>query len=142
MLHVVTNSLEFADISVVEDGIDDSINSSLNGLKVNGPEVFVDCLLDTPCGGDRWLSPCTEAFIRDDVGVGLIESLKESTINVFGKFSMSLNMVEFLGIVFRAVWSLFEKSHKWLFRVVASLDSYESSGNNLEHFFLFKLNYK
>jgi len=83
VLHVITNSLEFANFSIVEDIVDDSINSSLNFLKVNGPEVFVHLLLDSPSSSVSWDHRVTEAFSGDDLRVGLVESLNESTIDVF-----------------------------------------------------------
>lgn len=81
VLHIITNSLELTLFSVLEDGINDSINGSLNLIKVDGPDIIMHLSLDTPSGGESWLSPFTKALSRYDISIRLIESLKESTID-------------------------------------------------------------
>jgi len=134
VLHIITNSLEFTLLSVLEDGINNSINGTLNLVKVDGPDIVVHLSLDTPCGFESWLSPLTEAFGRYDLSIRLIESLKESTIDIFQEFSVGLDVVKFLSIILWAALILLKESPEWLVLVFASLDSDHRSSNNFEHF--------
>lgn len=123
VLHIVTNSLELALFGILEDGVNDSINGTLSLLEVNGPEVIVHLVLDSPGGGEGWLSPITEALSGDDIGIRLVESLKESSIDIFIELSVGLDMVELLSGVLWAAWVLFQHSPKWLVGHVACLNS-------------------
>jgi hypothetical protein len=112
-LEVILNSLEVADLSILVVKVNHGIGSILDFTDLNGPEVFMDLLLESPNGVESWLHPVAEAVVGDNVIVLGVPSLDESGVHGFGEESMSLHVVELYGIACRAVWTLFEHTHEW-----------------------------
>lgn len=95
VLHVISDSLEVAVIHVSVDGIENLLTNRFDLLKINGPEVLVHLLLESPSGLKNWLDVVSEAFIGEDTSVLLIPSLNPSSVHVLGELSKGLNMTEF-----------------------------------------------
>lgn len=118
VLVVILDSLDLTDLSSLENGINNSVNSTFDLTDIYGPEVLVDLFLHAPGSGESWLRPLTEALVSDNISVGLVPSFSESSEESFVEFSVCLNVIKFLSVILWAVFSLLQHTEEWF---VASL---------------------
>ena len=119
VLPVVSDLLELADVIKLVDIINDSSSGVLPLININFPEfVLMKFLMESMEDSPGLIHPVTEAFIRDDIMVLLVETLEGSGIESFDQFSVSLGMVESWFIALSAEISLLQKTEEWLFHVL------------------------
>lgn len=81
-LEVILNSLEMADLEILIKGVDNKATSILDFIDTNGPEVFVNLLVESMETGEGWLDPVTKALLRDDMIVLGVPSFDVASVNV------------------------------------------------------------
>jgi hypothetical protein len=110
---VILNSLEVAHFRILVVEIDERVGNILDFIDVDGPEVFVHLLLETPGRVESRFHPVAEAVLRDDIIVLGVPSLDEARVHILQQKSVSLHMVQLWSITLWAVGALLEHSHQW-----------------------------
>ena len=139
VLPVVSDLLELANVIKLVDVINDSSSSVLPLIDINFPEfVLMEFMLKSVEDSPGLIHPVTEAFIRDDIMVLLVETLEGSSVESFHQFSVSLSVVESWFIALSAEISLLQHTEEWLVHVL--LHPFAGGGGSenggvLVHFF-------
>lgn len=139
VLPVVSDLLELANVIKLVDVINDSSSSVLPLIDINFPEfVLMEFMLKSVEDSPGLIHPVTEAFIRDDIMVLLVETLEGSGVESFHQFSVSLSVVESWFITLSAEISLLQHTEEWLVHVL--LHPFAGGGGSenggvLVHFF-------
>ena len=139
VLPVVSDLLELANVIKLVDVINDSSSSVLPLIDINFPEfVLMEFMLKSVEDSPGLIHPVTEAFIRDDIMVLLVETLEGSGVESFHQFSVSLSVVESWFIALSAEISLLQHTEEWLVHVL--LHPFAGGGGSenggvLVHFF-------
>ena len=71
-----------ADLEILIKGVDNKATSILDFIDTNGPEVFVNLLVESMETGEGWLDPVTKALLRDDMIVLGVPSFDVASVNV------------------------------------------------------------
>tara|TARA_B110000305_G_C19149216_1_gene497239 strand:- start:148 stop:375 length:228 start_codon:yes stop_codon:yes gene_type:complete len=71
-----------ADLEVLIEGVDNKVTSILDFIDTNGPEVFVNLLVEFMETDEGWLDPVTKALLRDDMIVLGVPSFDVASVNV------------------------------------------------------------
>ena len=139
VLPVVSDLLELANVIKLVDVINDSSSSVLPLIDINFPEfVLMEFMLKSVEDSPGLIHPVTEAFIRDDIMVLLVETLEGSSVESFHQFSVSLSVVESWFITLSAEISLLQHTEEWLVHVLLhpfAGGSGSENGGVLVHFF-------
>jgi len=117
-LDIITNSLELAVLHVVVVHVDQLNDDVLDLIDRDLPDVLMIFVSNTFGLVNNWVDPVSEALVTDNVLIGLVESLGPASIGCLEEFSVSLQVIQFLGIRFRAVVCLLQKPVEWLVVVV------------------------
>lgn len=143
VLPVVSDLLELANVIKLVDVINDSSSSVLPLIDINFPEfVLMEFMLKSVEDSPGLIHPVTEAFIRDDIMVLLVETLEGSGVESFHQFSVSLSVVESWFITLSAEISLLQHTEEWLVHVL--LHPFAGGGGSenggvLVHFLKYKI---
>ena len=71
-----------ADLEILIEGVDNKATSILDFIDTNGPEVFVNLLVEFMETDEGWLDPVTKALLRDDMIVLGVPSFDVASVNV------------------------------------------------------------
>ena len=71
-----------ADLEILIKGVDNKATSILDFIDTNGPEVFVNLLVEFMETDEGWLDPVTKALLRDDMIVLGVPSFDVASVNV------------------------------------------------------------
>lgn len=94
VLDVVLDSLEVADLGVLEEDIDQLRSDFLDLVDVDRPEVLMGFVVELLGLVDWSLNPGTEALIGDNFVVLVVETGDEALVSVLHEESVHLNFVQ------------------------------------------------
>ena len=103
-----------ADLEILIEGVDNKATSILDFIDTNGPEVFVNLLVEFMETDEGWLDPVTKALLRDDMIVLGVPSFDEASVNVLQEKSVGLVVGKLWSITLWAILSLLKHTHEWI----------------------------